>query len=691
MATLNVSADSCAASDGWVWVQGVVHADCGDPCPSGTIISPGCNSTHAAGNLFFSWTQHIRDYATVTRIDCHLKYTVVWAAGAYGAGGDATVAGLGPWVHGVENRPPGWQEVVAGGDQVEGVFENTQTIWTGTEAPALSLIHAEIQNPQDTNLVYGAGELTVNVVEIILYGSGDLAIVSGTLLPYLIIPRGQGQDVDELQGASSVAQFDIEAIDLQGELKAMVSDTKAIGQHAFFRIGFPDECLADFVTLHAGIVTEINWTSDGRVRFIVQDFERFISGQQLWIDGGPTPLWEPSHAYALNAQILDLNGKLEIVMAAGTSGATEPAWPTTAGGTVTDGGVTWEQLGPNIPPDALAFTGNGVAVSDRNPRWVRGNPIDIYLVALQNELGVGQDDPDPSTWQIYDPVAGTGLINPNTYLDIPQALALRNGAMSGYRLEFKITRPEDAKIWLDDQVLKPLGLYTIVRANGVMTLKTMKSPADISAAVAWDNHSIIGIPENDRLPVINYLTFRMGVDDSKRESAARDYQVEYTFESSTSVEQFRYYAKDQVESEGARLQYGGFCMAFLRADRTFRRHGFATPRYAVKAQLRNLRLELGDYVLLTHPLVLNFKTGTLGLVSVLCEVVDRQPALNEGSLDYRLVDTRFMSLTQPFQIAAASANVPNYPLASPTQQQTYMFIAGDNGKYSTGALANTIF
>ena len=53
--------------------------------------------------------------------------------------------------------------------------------------------------------------------------------------------------------------------------------------------------------------------------------------------------WAPSTSFALGATILDPNGGLEIVIAAGTSGVAMPAWPTTLGNTVADGtGLTWQ-------------------------------------------------------------------------------------------------------------------------------------------------------------------------------------------------------------------------------------------------------------------------------------------------------------------------------------------------------------
>lgn len=67
----------------------------------------------------------------------------------------------------------------------------------------------------------------------------------------------------------------------------------------------------------------------------------------------PTALaaWQSSHAYAKGAQVKPATSPTYAyqVLTAGSSGATEPTWPTTVGDVVTDGGVSWVCIGILAP------------------------------------------------------------------------------------------------------------------------------------------------------------------------------------------------------------------------------------------------------------------------------------------------------------------------------------------------------
>lgn len=55
--------------------------------------------------------------------------------------------------------------------------------------------------------------------------------------------------------------------------------------------------------------------------------------------------WQATTTYVAGQQVLDSNLRIQNVLTGGTSGATPPTWSTTAGGSTTDGGVTWLNQG----------------------------------------------------------------------------------------------------------------------------------------------------------------------------------------------------------------------------------------------------------------------------------------------------------------------------------------------------------
>ena len=70
-------------------------------------------------------------------------------------------------------------------------------------------------------------------------------------------------------------------------------------------------------------------------------------------------------------------------------------------------------------------------------------------------------------------------------------------------------------------------------------------------------------------------------------------------------------------------------------------------------------VELGDYVWLSHPKVLDLKAGKLGLNNVVCEVIDKQPNYSQATVDFTLLDTRFINISTALPDCGGLCEYPN--------------------------------
>ncbi len=174
--------------------------------------------------------------------------------------------------------------------------------------------------------------------------------------------------------------------------------------------------------------------------------------------------WGASKAYGRGAVIFDSNGNCEIdVTPTGSgystnSGSTAPSWPTTAGNTVTDGGVTWEMypgssesafvvidkgsmtnvidgaVGQNpyiadLDYDINGNTSNLINVSSNNAWGTSGSAPYLFSVGSGGLNFINSGAPQPGLGQIvasfnlnpFNPLAGPGAIVNGASLDIPTA------------------------------------------------------------------------------------------------------------------------------------------------------------------------------------------------------------------------------------------------------------------------------
>ena len=285
------------------------------------------------------------------------------------------------------------------------------------------------------------------------------------------------------------------------------------------------------------------------------------------------------------------------------------------------------------------------------------------------------------------------LINPNPLLDVDRFLFYRHGIFAGYLFEFLLHQAVEAKQFFEYEILRTLGGYLLVLADGRLSPRFFVPPYSLGSLFAFNERNITVLPGVERQPIINQVTFRMDYDGS-------NFQTELLFLHAPSLQQYGLAGQHTIESKGLRLARGGASLAGLTAARIFRRYSGMDPVsgapnggasvLTVQSHFMTLTVEVGDFVYLTHTLLPNFETGRRGIANRIFEVIEKQPNFNEGTMTYRLLDVSWLSTKKLSRVAPLGT--PAWPSASSSQRAKYMFVADDVTKeYSDGTAGKTIW
>ena len=447
--------------------------------------------------------------------------------------------------------------------------------------------------------------------------------------PYLKTPRGVQQTIRQLEGQGSIGALELEAVDKVGFMTALASGGKLEGRQVTLKVGYPAMASTDFVTLATQEIDSVQVLPD-------------------------------STGYVLQCRDLKRSTKTKIF----THGE------------------------------------DGYPISKDHPRRLIANPVDMILMVLQNELGLGQPLPQESSWKLYDPAqwdstdsANPTLISPNPYVDVEKFLEYRSGIFSGYLFEFELQQPVEAKQFLEFEIFRPLGGCLLVLPDGRLSPRFFLPPFALQNLFTFHERNIVGAPAVETHPLINQVTYRMDYDGSK-------FQTELLFLYAPSLQQYGLGGQHIIESKGLKAARGGASLAALTATRIFRRYSGIDPvnglpnggasLLTVTSHFMTLTVEVGDFVFLSHPLLPNFETGRRGVFNRIFEVIEKQPDYSQGTMNYRLLDTGWLSRKKLSRIAPQGT--PAFPSASNFQRAKYMFLAQQStGTYSDGTSGKTIF
>ena len=446
----------------------------------------------------------------------------------------------------------------------------------------------------------------------------------------LKVPRGVEQSVRQLEGQGSIGALELEAIDGAGYLTALASGGKLEGRKVTLKVGYSGMTSSEFVTI------------------ATQEIESVA----------PLP---------------DLTGFV----------------------------FACRDLKRSAKTKVFTRGDDGFPVSNDHPRTLVADPMDVLLIILQNELGLGQVPTHPeSAWKLYDPAQWNAantenptLIYPNPLLDVDQFLFYRRGIFAGYLFDFTFRQAVEAKQFFEYEILRVLGGYLFVLADGRLSPRFFLPPYSLGSLFAFNERNITLLPGVERQPVINQVTFRMDYDGNS-------FQTELLFFDAPSLQQYGLAGQHTIESKGMQLARGGAALAGLTASRIFRRYGGMDPvsgapnggasALTVQSHFMTLTVEVGDFVYLSHSLLPDFETGRRGISNRIYEVIEKQPNFTEGTMTYRLLDVSWLSAKKLSRVAPDVT--PAWPSGSSSQRAKYLFIAAEATKaYSDGTAGKTIF
>lgn len=294
-------------------------------------------------------------------------------------------------------------------------------------------------------------------------------------------------------------------------------------------------------------------------------------------------------------------------------------------------------------------------------RTFTGHPLNILIAVLEEEFSFVR----------------------NVDYDYDRITAYRDGLFSGAQFTFSISSPPTGLDFIEKEIMAPLGGYVWVNSNGVIT-PNFFSPFSVVPVVALDPSNLTAIPDVSTSDLVNTITFRFdddGTGNNKFLSTA-------VVESAASVNKYGQFGAKIIESLGMRSGLQGFFLARQTANLIFSRYGNKNLKITgLSAFWTACVAEPGDFIAITHPLVVNKATGTRGIVSKLFEVVDRTLQFSDGTVIFDVIDATAFSGVGTVLIAPDSE--PDYTSAG-TDKTKYMFLSSDHAKYSNGDAANVL-
>jgi hypothetical protein len=360
--------------------------------------------------------------------------------------------------------------------------------------------------------------------------------------------------------------------------------------------------------------------------------------------------------------------------------------------------------GMSVADYATLFTGqiDTVESANANTEYVF-TASNINLKKLTQKIyttgddGFGIDSSHPHTIVgehpldiLADALAQVGI--PSTQIDIAKIQFYRDTIFNNYKFTFTLTSAPTAKDFIENELMKPLGMYLWVNNLGVISINsfypavsgngTYTPPPPPVMTITTDQ--IMGMVVETEADLINQVIFDFDDDGSGGSKFLAEEIVDYD----VSIEKYGLVGGHTIQSQGMRSASQGYFMSALIGRLICLRYGLKTMVLDPLTLFWSAcTLEPGDIIAVTHPFLPDRVTGTVGITTKFFEVLDRNWKFISGQVELKLLAIDLSKFKQ-YQITPNAE--ASYAAASSADKARYMFQCGADGKYSTGATANTV-
>lgn len=308
------------------------------------------------------------------------------------------------------------------------------------------------------------------------------------------------------------------------------------------------------------------------------------------------------------------------------------------------------------------YSDDGFETSNDHPRTIVGHPIDIFLKALQNEIGLS-----------------------SSRINLAKLQSFRDTPYNGMMFRFKVTSPPACKDFLQSEICKVIGAYMWTNYLGQVDLNFFY-PLTLTPVTEINSDTLIDVPLEEQADLQNQIQFRFDFSEDDDKPLADATNID-----ANSYGRYGPAPLLSTDARGLRSGFQGFYHAALISRLIFLRFSTKNAMFEDSSSMINVwnpgvLLEPGDLIALTCAQIPDRELGVRGMTEKLFEVCDRTYHFDDLTVGFTLLRISFPAFQQ---FAIAPDGEPDYPSAGGDQIQ-YIFMASDQDTYSGSELANNL-